>query len=503
MRVIAAWILTLAVAVSPVMAKGEGTGKDDGDNTAPSASAPNNPSTTPPPQATATGPDAISYKGVTLTPAGSFIEAATVWRSRATGGGINTQPTGVPLDHSGNAQTSEFFGSGRQSRIALRGVGKLNKVEMTAFYEMDWLGTGITSNNNQSNSYVVRQRQLWARAAFTNGFSVDGGQGWSLVTETTHGLDRGTEILPATIDPQYMAGFVWNRQYGFRIAKGFNNKFWIGAALENDQILPGGSGPANQFIGSAGNGGGLYNSTANYSFNLAPEVVVKIAAEPGWGHWELFGVGRFFRNRIYPNAPANSTGAYNDRVTAGGIGGGFRVPAAKKKLSLGLKGLYGDGTGRMGDSTIADVTFRSNGTMSPLHTWSALGTVEITPVKPLTIYLNYGADYVGRDIQSGGASGYGLPSANMSGCTTEGVPGGSFAPAGTGTCAGNNKDTQELVAGYWYNFYDGPKGRFRMGIQYSRWERDLWSGNGGATNPGGNATGAFHGFWTSLRYYLP
>jgi hypothetical protein len=190
-------------------------------------------------------------------------------------------------------------------------------------------------------------------------------------------------------------------------------------------------------------------------------------------------------------------------VFGGGGGGGFRVPLAKKKLSIGLKGLYGNGTGRNGSSTIADLTFRSDATISLLHTWSALGTIELFPIPALSIYLNYGADYVGRDIQSGGASGYGLLTANMSGCNTEGVPGGSFVPSGTGTCAGNNKDTHEAVAGFWYNFYDGPRGRFRMGIQYSRWERDLWSGAGGTTNPGGNARGVDHMFWTAIRYYLP
>src|SRR5581483_8805814 len=66
-------------------------------------------------------PTALHYKEVTITPAGSFIEAATVWRSAATGGGINTPPTGIPLEHAGQAQTSEFFAEGRQSRIALRG----------------------------------------------------------------------------------------------------------------------------------------------------------------------------------------------------------------------------------------------------------------------------------------------------------------------------------------------------------------------------------------------
>jgi hypothetical protein len=458
-------------------------------------------------------PEALHYKGVTISPAGSFIEAATVYRNAATGGGINTPFTGIPLQDSGEAQTSEFFGSGRQSRLAIKGNGKLDNVDMTAYYEMDWLGTGITSNNNQSNSYVVRQRQLWARAAFTNGWDVSGGQMWSLATETTKGLDNGTEILPGTIDPQYTAGFVWNRQYGFRVAKDFGNKAWLGISAENDQALPGGSSPTNQFLGSAGVGGGLYNSTANYSYNEAPELVAKMAFEPGWGHWELFGVSRFFRNRIYPNEVCTTTGstttctgasgAYNDEVTGGGIGGGFRVPFAGKKLVVGLKGLYGDGVGRMGDSTIADLTFRKDGTISLLHAFSALSTVELNPSKRLNIYLNYGGDYVGRDIQDGDKSGYGLYSADMSGCTTEGVPGGSYSPSATGNCKGNNKDVQEFTSGYWYNFYNGPKGRFRMGIQYSYLERNLWSGVGGTTNPGGNAKGTDNVVETSMRYYLP
>src|SRR5229473_1203129 len=58
-------------------------------------------------------PDAIHFKGVTLSPTGSFLEAATVWRQRATGGDINTQFTGVPLNHSNAGQYSEFYGSGR------------------------------------------------------------------------------------------------------------------------------------------------------------------------------------------------------------------------------------------------------------------------------------------------------------------------------------------------------------------------------------------------------
>ncbi len=195
-------------------------------------------------------PDEITYKGITISPKGSFIEAATVWRSAATGGGINTPFTGVPLQNSDDAQLSEFFGSARQSRIALKATGKLDSMTLTGYYEMDWLGTGITSNNNQSNSYVLRQRQLWARADLNSGWSFTGGQMWSLVTETTDGETAGTEILPSTIDPQYTAGFNWERQYGFRVVKNFDKKLWVGASAENAETLnPGGSGlPTNLLL---------------------------------------------------------------------------------------------------------------------------------------------------------------------------------------------------------------------------------------------------------------
>ncbi len=45
-------------------------------------------------------PDALHYKGITLSPAGSFVAAETVWRQGATGGDINTAFTGVPLANS-------------------------------------------------------------------------------------------------------------------------------------------------------------------------------------------------------------------------------------------------------------------------------------------------------------------------------------------------------------------------------------------------------------------
>lgn len=452
-------------------------------------------------------PAEITYKGVTISPAGSFLAAETVNRTAATGGDINTALTGIPLSHSDAAQLSEFYASARQSRLALKVTGKLSSATLTGYYEMDWLGTGITSNNNQSNSYVARQRQLWARAALNSGWAFTGGQMWSLATETTQGETAGTEALPSTIDPQYTAGLVWARQYAFRVVKDYNHKFWLGGSAENPETLnPAGSDlPTNLLIGSEGTGGGLYNPSANYSFNLAPDFILKAAFEPGWGHYELFGIARFFRDRIYP--PSGTP--YNDTTEGGGIGGSFRVPAANKKLTLGLKGLWGEGVGRYGDSAIADITLQPDGQIAPLHGFSGLSTVEYTPLSRLNLWFNYGGDAIFRRYY--GSEGYGSPLTNMSGCKIEPLPGtgtvngasSGFSPSTPANCGGNNKDVQELSLGYWFNFYAGDKGRLRQGIQYSHIRRDIWSGNGGLTNPSNRAYGTDNMFWTSFRYFLP
>ncbi len=480
-------------------------------------------------------PDTLHFKGATLSFTGSFIAAETTNRTAATGGDVNTPFTGVPLQNSEAYNVSEFYGTGRQSRLAFKAQGKRPSVVLTGYYEMDWLSAGVTSNGNQSNSYTLRQRQLWADAKTAGGWDFSGGQGWSLAAETTQGLTRGTEILPATIDAQYEAGFVWSRQYSFRVSRDIDNKAFVGFSVENAQTLnPGGQNlPTNVLLGSAGTGGGLYNgggsstgtALANYSFNYTPDFILKLAAEPGWGHWELFGIGRSFRDRIYPSATnilsqgvcGSATAPCNNVVWGGGIGGGVRGPLAGKKVTVGLKGLWGDGVGRYGSSTIADVTFRPNGVISPLHAFSALSTVELNPTPRFMMYFNYGGDYVGRDWQldsttgdalNGSEVGYGAPNAVMTGCGVEPAPstaGGepTSDPTTPSNCKGNNKDVQEFTAGYWFNIISGHEGRLRQGIQYSLIRRDLWSGAGGTANPGGGAHGDDNMIFTSFRYYLP
>ena len=191
----------------------------------------------------------------------------------------------------------------------------------------------------------------------------------------------------------------------------------------------------NILIGSGGTGGGLYNSTANYSFNLAPDMIAKAVFEPAPGqHYELFGIASFYRDRIYP------TGAtpYNSTVVGGGGGASARATVLHKKLVIGLKGLYGEGVGRYGNAQLGDVTIRPNGTLSPIHGFSALSTVELNPNKRLNIYFNYGGDYLGRDytISGGKQVGYGVYTADMSGCKIEPASTAAF-PASDPSTPGN------------------------------------------------------------------
>ncbi len=114
--------------------------------------------------------------------------------------------------------------SGRQSRLsALVQAAPSANWGLTGYYEMDWLGTGTSSNNNQSNSYVLRQRQIWGQAAAKSGFAVTGGQMWSLATEMRKGTDARTEIQPQTIDPQYLVGYTWTRQPELRLQQRFGD----------------------------------------------------------------------------------------------------------------------------------------------------------------------------------------------------------------------------------------------------------------------------------------
>jgi hypothetical protein len=461
-------------------------------------------------------PLAIHYKGITITP-GGFLAAESVWRQRGLAADVNTPFNSVPFPSSSQNNLSEFFGSGRQSRVSMLAEGKLNSAKLSGYMEADFLSAAITSNNNQSNSYSMRQRQLWGQAALQNGWSFTGGQMWSLLTETKKGVDNRSEALPMTIDAQYTIGFSWARQFGFRIAKNYSNKAWLAFAVENPQTTFAAHGNASNFlIGAPGNSGGLYNPNANYAFNAAPDLIAKAAFEPGFGHYEVFGILNQFHDRVFPCAGASSSApcggstspsaasAFNDHRTGGGVGANARF-TVHKHVEFGVHALAGDGIGRYGTGGLPSATVRPDGTLALLRSYQALGTLEFHTSK-WDWYFNGGGEYAGRASylnSSGKGVGYGSPLFVNAGCFTENAPGGSNGftvgtPSSTTPCTGDTRNLLEGTAGFWYHFYNGPKGKVQWGPQYSYVVRNTWSGVGDL-----QPHGIDNMVLTSFRYYLP
>jgi hypothetical protein len=477
--------------------------------------------------------ETIRFKGVELTP-GGFLAAETVNRQRAISADINTPFANTPFSGQTAGVTSEFNASGRQSRISLLAEGKLPAAVLHGYWEADFLSAGTTSNNNQSNSYTLRQRQAWAQATLHNGWTLTGGQMWSLATEYRHGLAPLSEAVPLTIDAQYNVGFTWERQYGFRVVKQIGDRFWIGGALEEPQTLNiGGHNLPTILYQQTGNPGGLYNSTANYSYNYAPDLLAKAAYETPWGHFEVFGVGRFFRDRVFPNGPAPSgapqppttsaLGAFTTKTQGGGVGANARVSLLHQTLVLGAHGLAGNGIGRYSSSELADATAHPDGSLELLSGGSALGSLEWHPRPRLDVYAYYGGEFDKRAYYATGAfvttpgptlgqpilTGYGAPTNLVSGCSTEVLPvsspnGGGNVPGSAANCNSDTRNIQEGTMGYWYRLYRGTHGTLQQGIQYSYLVRHTWLGIGDPAAGLPNSPKAINNMWfTSFRYYLP
>ena len=464
-------------------------------------------------------PLSLRFKGVTLTP-GGYLDATFIRRSRALAEDAATPLNSVQMPGAAQGTMAEFFGSGRQSRISLLTEGKLNNVKLSGYVEADFLSAGVTSTSNSTNGYTLRQRQAWSQAAFDNGWSFTGGQQWSLLTETGHGLDNRSEATPLTTDSAYNAGFTYARQYGLRVVKNFDNKVWFGVSMENSQATVTAHGNAANWVVGALGDSKAYNTTATYSFNPSPDIIAKVAFEPGFGHYEVFGLFSRFRDRIYPCEETLTTtppttcdgvagpsvaGANNASKNGGGIGANARWTFADKHVVFGLHGFGGSGVGRYGTGGLPDASIHADGTLHLVREYQGLGTLEWHG-KKLDVYTNAGAEYAARtwDIDSSSGSpvevGYGAPGFSNTGCYTETLPGtttAGFTPGALAHCTADTRALIEGTLGFWYRFYKGPRGTFQYGTQYSYVTRNAWSGNGGSPH------GIDGMVFTSFRFILP
>ena len=476
------------------------------------------------------GPLTIHFRGINITP-GGYAAAEFVRRSRALSADLSTPFNSLTMPGASQSQVPEFFGSGRQSKITTFVNGRLKNVDLSSYVSADFLSAGVTSTSASTNSYTLRLRQAWAQAKFDNGWSFLGGQAWSLATENGKGispdddLGRTNDARPKTIDPSYNVGFVFTRQYGIRLTKTFGDKVAFAVAMENAQgtLTTHGNGD-NFLLGQAG-ASNSYNTTSTYTFNPSPDLIAKVAFDPGFGHYEVFALYDRFADRVFPcgeianpttatcggsTVPGpNALGAYNSSKNGGGVGASARWTIANH-IVFGLKGLGGSGIGRYAPAGLSDVSINADGTLHLIKNLEGLTTLEWKS-KKLDIYGYGGVEYAQRtasfDPVTGKEVGYGAPLFNNSGCYTELAPtvDTGFTPTSLSNCTADSRAVIEGTVGFWYRFYSGPRGRFQFGTQYSYVTRDTWSGVGpaGAGNPGVTPEGIDNMIFTSFRYVLP
>ncbi len=416
---------------------------------------------------------------------GGFIEAASIYRDKYNGSDVNSKWNlsggGFPYPNSPNDHMSEFRESARQSRLSILAQGQDDYASLAAYYEMDFLGggSGTSGNSQESNSYNPRIRHLYLTYdTKESGWHFLAGQEWSLLTLDGAGIIPRKEVTPLTIDAQYVPGFTWTRNPQIRIVKDFGGTVWAGLSVESPQaiIATGGlsapSSKASQYASFSNYSYGLLNpnsavydiagSTNNsnlpssLSLDTYPDIIGKVAVDPGFGHYEAYGIARFFTDRTYINGSRS-----NNTAVGSGVGGAMIVPVVPKLLDFQASGLFGQGIGRYGSAQLYDAVINPiTGKLNPISETEILVGLIAHATNRLDVY-----GYAGEERESGqGVYAYGG--------TTAGFGAASFAASPLLTVEGSTASTSNLqvsgveqaTIGFWYNFYEGKFGRMRFGL---------------------------------------
>jgi hypothetical protein len=447
--------------------------------------------------------DKIYYKGISIT-MGGFLEAASITRDHAETADMGSNFGKIPFANDRAGHTTETRFSARQSRYSILAQGDVTKSTVASFYgEFDFLGAAQTANSNQSNSYQPRIRHVYGTIDWNDsGWHVFGGQNWSLLTLQNNGISPRSEVTPPQIDAQYVPGFAWARQPGFRVTKDFNKEWWLALSVENPQTVTSVNGVASgvTLTTSQAPTSQFFNGT-NYSLNAAPDVIGKVAWEKKIGdqkyHVEAFGIYRTFQGRVNYGAAAvtsiNATpGNYTNTSTAGGGGGSISIyDVIPKHLDVQFSYFGGSGIGRYGSAGLPDVTARPDGTLVgiPTNMWLAGGTYHAN--KDWDFYVFGGSE-------SENAKTYALTTTTVGGygpgVTSIGANANCLVEGGA--CSAINKYVDQVTGGLWWKFYQGSYGRAQWGLQYSYTQRQAFAGTDGVA-PKATENMLF----TSFRFY--
>jgi hypothetical protein len=277
-------------------------------------------------------------------------------------------------------------------------------------------------------------------------------------------------------------------------------------------------------------GGGFLGSsgiTNTFTTDTIPDIVEKIAFDPGWAHFEVFGLQRFFTDNVFTCGivtaagvcavpfGAGNVGTTSSKTTTGeGFGGSFLWPIMPGVLELSGMGMVGKGVGRYAAAQLPDVIVAGDGSLRPVKEVSGMGGAVWHPWTGTDIYAYGGVEkedansYTAFTASAGAAGaialsqlGVGNPNAANFGC---GVTTAASFTGGTSNCNGSTQCVTDVTVGLWQNLYNGNVGRFALGLQWEMIGRKLFPGlsvAAPATGPLISPSTTNNIFMTSIRWY--
>ncbi|WP_408871488.1 hypothetical protein [Gluconobacter cerinus] len=428
----------------------------------------------------AVGDHGVFHLGPVTLMLGGFVDMAAVLENRHIASGTFNYWQDMPYPNEPRYHTNNFEGSARYSRLSLLARGNINsEATISGFFESDFGAGAVTTDPYESNSYAFRMRQAYlAYDDNKAGWHFLGGQAWSLLTPGRIGIVARQESLPETIEASMLAGQTWARQWQVRVVKDFmDHRLWAGFSIENPATLYDTTGftntngtvslPNGNTATIGENGVGLTNDTANFSNEIAPDLIGKLAYDPSWGHYEVEGILHFPHDRV----TINHTG-HNNTAIAGGAGGSLILPIISGKLEFRAAGLAGWGINRYGSVLLPDATLNAKGDPVPLFGLQAQAGLIAHPNPHIDVYGYFGTQRVGHAYfnSEGSSYGYGNPLYSNAGCLQE---------LSSLTCSANTRGVSEATIGAWWRFFKGRFGTVEGGTQLAYARRDIWKGIGG------------------------
>jgi hypothetical protein len=275
------------------------------------------------------------YGGVSFTLWG-WLEAAAVYRNHNQVNDMLTVFNAIPYPNSPLYKEHELHGTARQSQVSLLAEGDIDPAQkLAAYFQLDFLAVGLESNYLVTNDWPVRLRHAYA--TYDNdywGFHLLAGQEWSMMMPNEVGIVPRKELIPLTINANYLVGYQFTDNWQVRFVKDFDKTVWLGLSLENPatNLAPGIPATVNGLAVNVTNTGtGGFLEAVPVTPSVTPDIVEKVAWDPGWGHLEGLAIQRFFADNVLcvTAAPTGcAVGTASQKTTFGwGAGGNFLVRA--------------------------------------------------------------------------------------------------------------------------------------------------------------------------------